>query len=187
MSKFVGKYTRAWYETYKAHMKQHRFNAYIIPESTFKYWEPVILQELWKPYKKRSYTNKKEARKSKQFFDKLYKQYNFIINVDGKSLEDIPTVQKNMRLRMSCKWVSQAIEIQSWLVFDLAVEKSHNKTNAKMLMREMVTTIRDIFGSQCRILFISDAWSEYLNNKKLHMVSELDTSKLCEFLRKEWC
>ena len=94
-----------------------------------------------------------------------------------------------MRLRNSCKWVSQAVELQSRLVFDLAVEKSHNKTNAMMLMKEMVTMIKDIFGLHMRILFISYVWSEYLNNKKLRglMVSELDTSKLCEFLRKEWC
>ena len=92
MKEFVCKYTRAWYATYKAHMKQHGCKSYIVPESTFKYRKPIMLQELWKPYKKKSYTNKKEVRQSKEFFDKLYGKYDFIINIDGKSLEDIPTI-----------------------------------------------------------------------------------------------
>lgn len=95
-----------------------------------------------------------------------------------KSLEDIPTIQSNPSLSLYLKRISQVVEIKSGAIIKLATEKSHNKTNAFLIIKEIVETCQSIFGSSVKILFITDVWSEYLNNKKLRWmtVKSLDSS-----------
>lgn len=190
MIKILDKYPRAWYSTYKAKLKQKWiYEDRITAKSTFIYKKPIILKELWKEYKQKSYKNKKQASQSKKFWNKIYKKFDLIINLDWKSLEDIPTVQDNLDLFFSSKRISQAVEIQSWAIFKLAVEKSHNKTNALFIIKELVKTIKWIIWESTKILFLTDAGSEYLNNKKLRwmMITELDGSWIAKYLKKENC
>lgn len=189
MQEFLAHYPRAWYESFKAWMKQKGKIELLMKESTFIYRKPIILKKLWKPYKTKAYKHKKEASSSKEFFNKLYKEFDLIINLDGKSMEDIPTVQANPKLFFSTKWISQAMEIQSWALFKIAVEKSHNKTNALFIIKELTETIKWVLWENKNILFLTDAWSEYLNNKKLRWmrVTEFDTSWICKYLLENNC
>jgi len=84
-----------------------------ISRSTFNYYKPIITSNLNIEYKKKSYKNKKKVANSKTFFDKLYKKFDVIINLDGKSFEDIPNIQKNLSIKLRYKRVSQAVEIKS--------------------------------------------------------------------------
>ena len=188
MTVFLGKYPRAWRSTFCAWMEQH-YKPVKMKRSTFQYHKPIILWQLWKKYKQKAHEQKKEATDSKKFFTPLYKKYDFIINVDGKSLEDIPAVQKNIGLKLRYKRVSLAVDIQSWALLKIGTEKSHNKTNAGTLIKECIETLKGIFWEHIRILFITDAGSEYLNNKKLRgmIVTESDTSKLVKYLKEQNC
>lgn len=185
LSNFIKTYNRAWWDTYSAKLSQQNLSQFIIPKSTFNYYKPIICSKLWIKYKKKSYCLKKEASNSKSFFNKLYKQFDFIFNLDWKSLEDIVCVQNNPSLSSYFKRISQVVEIQSGAIIKLATEKSHNKTNAFIIIKEIVETCKTIFGNNTKLLFITDAWSEYLSNKKLRglFVSELDNSQIATYLK----
>lgn len=70
---FISKYTRAWYDTFKAKYIQENGSKVNISRSTFNYYKPIIVNNLNLEYKKKSYKNKKRIANSKTFFDKLYK------------------------------------------------------------------------------------------------------------------
>ena len=185
LTKFISTYNRAWWDTYSAKLSQQNLSKFIIPKSTFNYYKPIICSKLWIQYKKKSYLLKKKASDSKSFFNKLYKKFDFIFNLDWKSLEDILSVQNNPSLSLYFKRISQVVEIQSGAIIKLATEKSHNKTNALFIIKEIVETCKSIFGDDIRILFITDAWSEYLKNKKLRglFISDLDNSQIADYLK----
>lgn len=189
LSKFIKSYPRWGFHTYQARLLQKNISSeFILPESTFKYYKPILLKHLKLPRKKRNYKNKKEASLAKSFFNHFYKTFDFIINLDGKDLSDIPSVQKNPFISTAFKRISQAVEIKSGAIFKLATEKSHNKSNAHMIIKEIVETLESIFWSNIKILFLTDAGSEYLNNKKLRWIeiTSLDTSEIAKYLFKHW-
>lgn len=188
LTDFLTKFPRAWYDTFLAYSSQ-AWSPTDIPKSTFIYYKPIILQSLLIPYKQKSYKHKKEASRAKDFFNDLYKLFDFIINLDGKSLEDIPNIQKNFNLSMFYKRLSQAVEIKSWAILNLSIEKSHNKSNSLRIIKEITHTLKSIFWNHIKILFITDAWREYLNNYKLRwlFVSDLDSSWIAKFLKEYDC
>lgn len=187
LTDFITTYNRAGWDTYSAKLSQQNLSHLIITKSTFNYYKPIICSKLHINYKKRSYNNKKEASNSKKFFNNLYKQFDLIFNLDWKSLEDIVSIQNNPALALHFKRISQIVEIQSGAVVKLTTEKSHNKTNAFFIIKEIIETCKTIFGHHIKILFLTDAWSEYLNNKKLRglFVSELDNSNISNYLQSE--
>jgi len=50
---------------------------------------------------------------AKERYTKQYEDYNLIIHLDGKSLEDQERVWKNPKLKFSYKWLSMAVEAKS--------------------------------------------------------------------------
>ncbi len=187
LTNFITTYNRAWWDTYSAKLSQQNLSHLIVSRSTFNYYKPIICSKFGINYKKKAYRTKKDASKSKNFFNKLYKKFDLIFNLDWKSLEDIVSIQNNPALALHFKWISQVAEVQSGAVIKLATEKSHNKTNAFFIMKEIIETCKTILGDDIRILFLTDAWSEYLNNKKLRglFISELDSSQIAAYLKSE--
>jgi hypothetical protein len=100
-------------------------------------------------------------------------------------MEDQERVWKNNELRLAVKRISVAVEAKSWLILGLWLERSHNKSNALLMIKEICAHIDLTLWEWKRILFITDAWSEYLNKKELRgiEVTDLDTSRICDFLR----
>lgn len=185
LTNFIKLYNRAWRNTYSSYLSQHWFQDFIVSKSTFIYHKPIICSKLWINYKHKQYHNKKQASQSKSFFNNLYKHYDLIFNLDWKSLEDIHTIQSNPSLSSYFKRISQIVEIQSGTIIKLTTEKSHNKTNALFIIKDIIETCQSIFGNNIKILFITDAWSEYLNNKKLRglVVTSLDSSWIAKYLK----
>ena len=182
---FIKRYPKWWYVTYKATLNQKEVeDIYLYKESTFKYYKPIVLKELWIEKNKKAYKKKQEASYAKRFFNSLYKQYDVIINIDWKCLSDIPMVQKNPAIATIFKRITMAVEVKSWALVKAWLEFSHNKSNAFKIVKDIVTTIEEVFGPDVKILFLSDAWSEYLNKKELRglEITDLDTTKMAEYL-----
>jgi hypothetical protein len=89
---------------------------------------------------------------------------------------------------MAYKRMSMAVEVKAWCVLWVRLEKSHNKSNALLILKEICSQIELYFWCWKKILFITDAGSEYLNDRNLRWieVTDLDTSKLVEFLKWKW-
>jgi protein-tyrosine-phosphatase len=47
---------------------------------------------------------------AKEWYEELYKLYDFVIHLDGKSLEDQHRVQQNHQLKNQYKRISMAVE-----------------------------------------------------------------------------
>lgn len=189
LKKFLKRFPRAGYHTYLAYFKKEiNDNSQLLSKSSFIYYKPLILKYLGKTFKPKSYRNKKEASKAKDFFDDFYKKFDFIINLDGKCLQDIYTIQKNPSLSTAFKRISQPVEIKSGCILGLFLEKSHNKSNSFFIIQKITNLLKSIFGEHIKILFLTDAGSEYINDKSLRglLVSELDSSQIACFLRKNY-
>jgi hypothetical protein len=50
---------------------------------------------------------------AKERYDKEYEQYDLIVHLDGKSMEDQERVRKNNKLRLVVKRISVAVEAKS--------------------------------------------------------------------------
>ena len=74
---------------------------------------------------------------AKEWYEKQYEEYDFVIHLDGKSMEDQERIRKNKILKFSYKRISMAVEAKSWAIMWIRLEKSHNKTNACMIIKEI--------------------------------------------------
>lgn len=156
--KFLKRFPRAGYHTYIAYFNNEiNDDSLLLSKSSFIYYKPIILKHLGKSFKTKSYRNKKEASQAKSFFDDLYKDFDLIVNLDGKCLQDIFTIQKNSSLSTTFKRISQPVEIKSGCILGLYLEKSHNKSNSFFIIQEITYLLKSIFGEHIKILFLTDA------------------------------
>ena len=181
--RFLKKYPRGGYQTYESRCDQEQ-KEIRLKEGKYYYYKPATKADLKSkaPSKKPS-TYKWQT--AKERYEEHYLEYDFVIHLDGKSFEDQERIWKNPCLKLVYKWISMAVEAKSWTILGIRLEKSHNKTNALLAIKEICEHIENSFGADKKILFITDAWSEYLNDKKLRGidVTDLDTSRLVAYLR----
>jgi hypothetical protein len=50
---------------------------------------------------------------AKERYENLYKEYDLVIHIDGKSMEDQEYVWKNPKLKFDAKWLSLGVEAKS--------------------------------------------------------------------------
>ena len=183
---FVKHKPRAGYQTYIAECA-YNWEVPELKEWMYHYYKQATKTAMntRKPYKTPTLYKRMSA---KERYENQYETYDFIIQLDWKSLEDQEYVWKNSVLKMAYKRISMAVEVKSWIVLWVRCEKSHNKSNSLIIIKEICGFIEKVFWKWKRILFITDAGSEYLNDKKLRWieVTDLDTSKLVDFLRWAW-
>ncbi len=149
----------------------------------------------YKPWMKEK-TNSKEPTKkvskrrmtAKEWYYKLYDKYDLVINIDGKSMEDQENIWKNWYLRKEAKRLTLGVEAKSGIIVGIWIEKSHNKSNAWKIIKEIYENVKTSFGEDKNICFITDAGSEYLNNKDLRWleITNLEITKMTEFLVERW-
>lgn len=102
-------------------------------------------------------------------------------------MEDQERVWKNWFLRNEAKRLTLGVEAKSGIVVGIRIEKSHNKSNAWKVIREICEHVKTAFWEDKKICFITDAGWEYLSNKDLRWleITNLEITKLTKFLVKE--
>lgn len=181
---YLSKYPRWWHQSYCASMSQKWAT------NKMKKWMYYYYKESCKAKTHSVAPPKKESKPkmtAKEWYEELYKLYDFVIHLDGKSLEDQHRVQQNHQLKNQYKRISMAVEAKGWLICGIRAEKSHNKTNALIIIKEICDHIQLSYPWK-KICFITDAWSEYLWDKKLRWIeiTSLETSQIATFLKSQW-
>ncbi len=181
---FVKKLPRGWHQTYVAECEQE-WKKVELKKGKYYYYKKAMKT------KTKSKAPEKDPSKykttAKERYGLLYDDYDFVIHIDGKSMEDQETIRKNNQIKFESKWLSLAVEAKSGVIVWIWVEKSHNKTNAWRIFRQICEEIEEIFGKDKKICFITDAWSEYLSNKDLRGLDivEKERTELAEYLRRK--
>ena len=183
--KFIWTYPRGGHQTYTARCLQRDIKPKI------KEWMYYYYKEAVKTKTRSSAPNKKAVKykeSAKEWYGRLYEKYDFVIHIDGKSMEDQEYIWKNPKLKFEAKRLSLAVEAKSWIIVWIWIEKSHNKTNAWNIFRQICDHIENTFGTEKKICFVTDAGSEYLNNRDLRGldITDKDTSKMASYLREKW-
>ena len=181
---FIGKYPRWWYQSYVAWCRRE-WKEVEIKEGMYYYYKEWCKQE----QASRAPIKKERAKTvtAKEWYDKLYEDHDLVIHIDGKSMEDQERIWKNRELKMSYKWLSMWVEAKSGMIVWIWAEKSHNKSNALKIVKEICEHVKNSLWKEVKICFITDAWSEYVNNKLLRgiEITSLDTSKIAWYLREK--
>ena len=182
---FVKQYARWWYQSYCAACEQ-RWEDIALKKGMYYYYKPGMKQKTKSvaPNKKRT----KPKITAKEWYEVLYLEYDFVIHLDGKSMEDQERVWKNWFIRDDAKWLSLGVEAKSWTIVGIWIEKSHCKSNAYLIIKEICEHIESSFYGKKKICFITDAWSEYLINKDLRWleITSKELSKIADYLRWKW-
>ena len=180
---FVKQYARGWYQSFHASCKQ-RWIEPGLKKGMYYYYKPGMKQRTKSvaPKKKR----KKAKMTAKEWYGHLYKDYDFVIHLDGKSMEDQERVWKNGFIRTAARRLSLAVEAKSGVVVGIWIEKTHCKSNAYLIIQEICEYIEMIFWWKKKICFITDAGSEYLINKDLRglEITDKEVSRLASYLRR---
>lgn len=182
--KFVKKLPRGWYQTYEAECKQE-WKKVELKKGRFYYYKKAMKM------KTKSKAPEKDPSKykltAKKRYELLYEEYDLVIHVDGKSMEDQEWIWKNNKIKLEAKWLSIGVEAKSGIIVWIWVEKSHNKTNVWKIFKQICEVIEKTFWKEKKICFITDAGWEYLSNKDLRWLNIVDKeiTKLTEYLRKK--
>lgn len=183
---FISAYPRWWHQTYEARCNQQGI------KQSMKKWMFYYFKESSKALTNSHTIPKHQPKKApritaKERYDELYKKYDLVIHLDGKSMEDQPLIQENNILKHHYKRLSIAVEARSWVIVWIRPEQSHNKSNSLLIIKEICDHIKQSFGS-LKVCFITDAWSEYLNNKLLRgiEVTWIDESCIAIYLKEQW-
>lgn len=182
---FVKQFPRWGYQSYCARCEQ-KDKEKILKEWMFYYYKDWMKQKTKSkaPNKNSNY----KRMDAKEWYDELYKIYDFVIHIDGKSMEDQERIRSNSFLINKTNRLTMWVEAKSWILLWIWIEKHHDKSNASMIIKEITENIEMIFGEDRKICFVTDAGSEYLNNKDLRWieVTSLDTSSIAKYLRWKW-
>lgn len=184
---YVKKYPRWWHQTYISHCRDKK------KEPTLKAWKFYYYKDAMKlkTWSAKTGSMIKKSKQSsckmvaKEWYNKLYENYDLVVHIDGKSMEDQINIRKNAKLKSRIKWLSLAVEAKSGVIVWIRMEKSHNKTNAGTIFRQVIEQIEHVWWARKKICFITDAWSEYVNNWDMRGIdiTDTDTSKLAHELR----
>lgn len=179
--RFVSIYPRWWYQTYVGWCEQQEKIAKL-KEWMFYYYKDATKQET----NSSAPNNKKRSSKisAKDWYRLLYKKYDLVVHIDWKSMEDQENIWKNPRLKFEVKRLTLAVEAWSWITLGIWVERSHNKSNAMSIFKQICEQVKVHFGEDKKICFVTDAGSEYVNNKDLRWIdiTDKDTGKLATYL-----
>lgn len=178
---FVKQYSRWGYQTYRAECEL-KWEEPGLKKGMYYYYKPGMKEKTKSvaPAKK----NQKWKETAKERYEKLYQEYDFVIHLDGKSMEDQERVWKNGFIRNEAKRLSLAVEAKSWIIVGIWIEKSHCKSNAFKIIKEICEHIKSVFWWTKRICFITDAWSEYLTNTDLRglEITDKEVSNITKYL-----
>ncbi len=182
---FVKQYSRWGYQSYRAECEQ-KWKKAEIKKWMYYYYKPGMKDRTKSvaPAKKKN----KRRLTAKERYGELYKEYDFVIHLDGKSMEDQERVRKNGFIRDEAKRLTLWVEAMSWTIVGIWIEKSHCKSNALLIIQEICEHIESSFFVTKRICFITDAGSEYLINKDLRglEITDKEVSKIATYLREKW-
>lgn len=182
---FVKRYARWGYQSYRAACEQ-KWEKTGLKKGMYYYYKPGMKDKTTSvaPNKKKT----KPKISAKERYELLYKEYDFVIHLDGKSMEDQERVWKNWFIRDDAKWLSLAVEAKSGTVVGIRIEKSHCKSNALKIIEEICSHIWNTFHGKKKICFVTDAGSEYLKNKDLRWleITSKEVSKIADYLLWKW-
>lgn len=187
---YVSKYPRGWYQTYVSHCRSEE-KEIVLKDGMFYYYKEAMKQKTWSDETRTLIKKSKQSSSkivAKEWYKKLYEKYDLVIHVDGKSMEDQLMVWSNTKIQQEAKWLTLAVEAKSWIIVWIRVEKSHNKTNTGKIFRQIISHIEKIRWEDLGICFVTDAWSEYVNNKDLRWIdiTDKETGKIAKYLRVRW-
>ncbi len=179
---FVKQYARWGYQSYCATCEQ-KWKEVELKKGKYYYYKPGMKQKTTSTAPKKKKKKWKET--AKEWYEKLYQEYDFVIHLDGKSMEDQERVQNNGFIKNEAKWLSLAVEAKSGVIVGIRIEKSHNKSNATKIIKEICEHIKSVFCESKKICFITDAGSEYLINTDLRWleITNKEVWNITKYLR----
>ena len=181
---FVRQYSRWGYQSYRAECERSW------KEVGLKKWMYYYYKS-WMKQKTKSVAPKKKKKRwketAKEWYGRLYEEYDLVIHIDGKSMEDQERVWRNGFIRERAKRLTLWVEAESGIIVGIWIERSHCKSNALMIIKEICDHIESRFNRSKKICFITDAWSEYLRNKDLRglEITNKEDWKIAEYLREK--